>query len=92
MSNLVETARELALAWIAADQWGEPTVTESYTDFFYNKAKCSDELADMLIGGRTDLIIVRTLASKQVAQCRRALAFDPMPAKNRWPQTEEDGA
>ena len=84
MPNIVDTARELALAWIAADQWGEPTVSESYQQFFLDESKCPISLAESLLMNRSDLIIVRALASKQVAATRRLVAMADV--------TEEDGA
>lgn len=84
MKNLHETARELALAWIAADQWGDPTVPESYEKFFLDETKCSEELADALIIKRADLIVVWAYASRLVGQTRRMMAGAVL--------VEEDGA
>lgn len=84
VKNLHETARELALAWIAADQWGDPNCSDAYEKFFLDEAKCPEELADALIIKRADLIVVRAYASRLVGQTRRMMAGAVL--------VEEDGA
>jgi hypothetical protein len=86
-----ETARELALAWIATGNWGDPNCSDAFAEF-YTRAEFSDELADALVTNRSDVIIIRAYAARLVGQFRRALAFDPMPAQTVWPVVEEDGA
>lgn len=92
MPNISDTARDLALAWVAAGHWGDPNCNDAYEAFFLSGADCPDSLADALVTNRSDIIIIRAYAARMIGQHRRALSFEPMPAKNRWPQTEEDGA
>lgn len=91
--NFHKTARDLAVAWIACDQWGDPACSVAYQEFFLAEdGRCPEELADRLLMGRTDLLLVRAYAARLVGQTRRAYSFDLMPARQTWPQTQEDGA